>query len=201
MAERGSILQQEQTEPAPKEQRISLLTIFLVFIKIGAFTFGGGYAILPVIQREVVTARKWVDQSVFVDMLVITQSIPGQLALNSAIQIGILLRGTPGGAIAALAVTIPSVVIILLIAAFFFTVYRELVVVQALFYGLRPAVVALIAAAAVNLARGGVIRGWPSTVLAAALLAVALLFQVHPIGILLAGGIAGLILFRKKKEV
>lgn len=175
-----------------------MLTIFLVFLKVGAFTFGGGYAMLPVIQREVVTRRKWVEHPAFFDMLVITQSVPGQLALNSAIQVGVHLRGIPGGLIAALGVTLPSVLIILAIAAFLFSVYRELIYVQAIFYGLRPAVVALIAAAALNMARE-MLRGWSSAGLAAVLLAVALFFQLHPIAVLLAGGLAGLILFRKKE--
>ncbi len=182
----------DQTKPVP------LPGIFLVFLKVGAFTFGGGYAILPVIQREVVVTRKWVDRAFFFDTLIITQSMPGALALNSSIQIGMHLRGLPGGILAALGAITPSVLIILSIVGLFLPVYRDNSYVQAVFYGLRPAVVALIAAAAFHLGQE-LIRGWTSITLAAVLLAAAVLLNIHPIAILLAGGLAGLILFRKRE--
>lgn len=185
-----------QPEGAAKNQQVSLLTIFLVFLKVGAFTFGGGYAMLPVIQREVVYKQKWVDQAVFFDSLIITQSIPGPLALNNAIIIGQRLRGLRGGLIAALGVITPSILIILAIVAFFLPYFQDNSYVQAVFYGLRPAMVALITAAAINLGRE-MLRGWASVLLAVILLAAALLFKIHPIAILLSGGLIGLILFRK----
>lgn len=188
----------EHEHPAGQAGRIALPVIFLAFLKVGAFTFGGGYAILPVIQREVVVNRKWVDRDFFFNTLIITQSMPGALALNSSIQIGMHLRGIPGGLLAALGVITPSVLIILSIVAFFLPVYQHNQYVQAVFYGLRPAVVALIAAAAFNLGRE-MLRGWTSLCLAAALLAAALLLKIHPIAVLVAGGLAGLILFRKKE--
>jgi chromate transporter len=187
---------QEQAAPAGAG-KVSLPAIFLAFLKVGAFTFGGGYAILPVIQREVVVARKWVDQAFFFDTLIITQSMPGALALNSSIQIGMHLRGVAGGLLAALGVITPSVLIILGIVALVLPVYRDNLYVQAVFYGLRPAVVALIAAAAFHLGRE-LVRGWISAALAAALLAAAVLLGLHPIAIMVAGGLAGLIFFRKK---
>ncbi|MEW5783755.1 MAG: chromate transporter [Bacillota bacterium] len=190
-------MQHEQTAPEKSEKRVTLLTIFLVFLKVGAFTFGGGYAILPVIQREAIVKHKWVDRDTFFDILIITQSMPGALALNSAIQIGMRLRGVSGGVIAALGVITPSVLIILLIVALFLPVYRDNVYVQAIFYGLRPAVVALIAAAAFSLGRE-MLRGWISAVMAAVLLAATVLLRIHPIAVLVIGGAAGLILFRKK---
>jgi chromate transporter len=187
-----------QPEGAAQAQQVSLLTIFLVFLKVGAFTFGGGYAMLPVIQREVVTRQKWVDHAVFFDSLIITQSIPGPLALNNSIIIGQRLRGLRGGLTAALGVITPSILIILAIVAFFLPYFQDNVYVQAVFYGLRPAVVALITAAAFNLARE-MLRGWASALLAAALLAAALLFQLHPIAILVGGGFIGLLLFRNRE--
>ncbi len=180
-------------KPAKTE---SLWSILLTFFKVGAFTFGGGYAILPVIQQEVVENKKWVTQKDFADILIITQGMPGQLALNSAIQIGIRLRGNAGGLIGALGVTAPSVIILLIIAAFIYPVVRHNEYVQAVFYGIRPAVVALIAAAAIKMGRE-ILQGWKAVVLCAVLLVVAIVSQVHPILVLLIGGLAGLILSRR----
>lgn len=179
-----------------KEQNSkSLWSILLTFLKVGAFTFGGGYAILPVIQQEVVERKKWVSQREFADILIVTQGLPGQLALNSAIQIGIRLRGIPGGLIGAFGVTAPSVIILLSIAAYFYPLLRDNDYVQAVFYGLRPAVVALIAAAAVKMGRD-IIKGWVGVILCLALLIIAIITQIHPILVLLMGGMAGLIVYR-----
>jgi len=175
----------------------SLWSILLTFLKVGAFTFGGGYAILPVIQQEIVVKRKWVSQTAFSDILIITQGMPGQLALNSAIQIGVRLRGTAGGLIAALGVTAPSVVILLAIAAYFYPLLRDNVYVQAVFYGLRPAVVALIAAAAIRMGRE-ILYGWSGLILCALLLAVSIISGIHPILVLLLGGLAGLVVCRRQ---
>ncbi len=187
-----------QPEETAQVQQVSLLTIFLVFLKVGAFTIGGGYAMLPVIQREVVHRKKWLDQSVFLDSLIVTQSIPGPLALNNAIIIGQRLRGFSGGLIAALGVITPPILVILAVASFLFPYFRHNIYVQAVFYGLRPAVVALITAAALNLARE-LLRGWGSAILTAVLLAASLLFEIHPIAIMLGGGLIGLVIFWKWK--
>lgn len=173
----------------------SLLTILLTFLKVGAFTFGGGYAILPVIEQEIMQKRKWVDHQVFSDILIITQGMPGQLALNSAIQIGIRLRGTMGGLAAALGVTAPSVIILIIVAAWLYPMVRDNIYIQAAFYGIRPAVVALIAFAAVRMGRD-ILRGKRGIILAALLLTAAIITQVHPILILVAGGLIGLFIYR-----
>ena len=179
-----------------KARKESLLTILFAFLKVGAFTFGGGYAILPVIRQEVVFNRKWVSNDVFADILIITQGMPGQLALNSAIQIGMRLRGISGGIIAALGVTLPSVIILLIIAAWLYPYYRDSQYVQAAFYGLRPAVVALIAAAAIKMGKD-ILHGIRGIILCGILLAVAIISQAHPILVLVAGGIAGLFFCRE----
>ncbi len=186
-------------QQAVQQETISLLTIFLVFLKVGAFTFGGGYAMLPIIQREVVTRRGWVEEKLFFDMIIVAQSLPGAIALNSAIQVGLRLRGIAGGSLAALGVIIPSFGIILALAAFFLPFFRDNVYIKAVFYGLRPAVVALIAAAVIKLGRS-ILDHWLSIALAAVLLAAALLLKVHPIAILIAGGVTGLIIFREKAD-
>lgn len=175
----------------------SLWHILLTFLKVGAFTFGGGYAILPVIHQEVVNNKKWVSPEEFSDILIITQGMPGQLALNSAIQIGIRLRGIPGGLMGALGVTAPSVIILLAIAAYFYPLLRHNDYVQAIFYGLRPAVVALIAAAAVKMGRG-ILQGLNGIILCTVLLLIAIITQIHPIIILLVGGLTGMIVCKRR---
>lgn len=185
------------TLAGPSGSKESLLTILLTFLKVGAFTFGGGYAILPVIRQEVVINRRWVAEDAFADILIITQGMPGQLALNSAIQIGVRLRGTIGGLVAALGVTAPSVIILLIIAAWLYPLYRDNQYVHAVFYGLRPAVVALIAAAAFNLGKD-ILHGTRGIILCAVLLITAIISQVHPILVLVAGGVAGLLVCKRE---
>ncbi|HOA35862.1 MAG TPA: chromate transporter [Bacillota bacterium] len=188
-----------QSQQAAQQKKVSLFTIFLVFLKVGAFTFGGGYAMLPIIQREIVTRRKWIEENLFFDMLIVAQSLPGAVALNSAIQVGLRLRGFAGGSLAALGVIIPSFCIIYAIAAFFLPHFQDNAYIKALFYGLRPAVVALIAAAVINLGRS-ILDHRRSIALAAVLLAAALLLKIHPVFVLIAGGLAGLILFQEKAD-
>ncbi len=182
------------TSAGRENKKESLVAILLTFFKVGAFTFGGGYAILPVIQQEVVIRKKWVSQEDFSDILIVTQGMPGQLALNSAIQIGIRLRGQIGGITAALGVTAPSVMILLAIAAYFYPLVRDNIYVEALFYGVRPAVVALIVAAAVKMGRE-ILKGWIAIMLCAALLGLAILSGIHPILVLLVGGLSGIIIY------
>ncbi|HOB87227.1 MAG TPA: chromate transporter [Bacillota bacterium] len=189
---------EERAKPEA-ETRISLLAIFLVFLKIGAFTFGGGYAMLPIIQEELVRRRRWVDQDTFIDNLVIIQSLPGAMALNKSILTGIKLRGPWGGVVAALGVVAAPVLVILLLAGLLLPLFREHAAVQAAFYGLRPAVVALILSATLDLGRE-IVRGWRAVVLVLFLMLLSLFFQPHPILIILAGGLAGLLIYRKGEE-
>lgn len=118
-------------------------TLFCTFFKIGLFTIGGGYAMLPLIRREVVD-RKWITEEDFVDLFSIAQSLPGIFAVNIAIFVGYKLKKVKGGIVCALGTVLPSFLIILIIALFFTSV-QDNVWVERAFKGLRPAVVALIA--------------------------------------------------------
>jgi chromate transporter len=182
-----------------KSNKETIWTILLTFFKVGAFTFGGGYAILPVVQQEVVEKRKWVSQTAFSDILIITQGMPGQLALNSAIQIGIRLRGTAGGIAAAVGVTAPSVIILLIIAAWLYPLIHDNIYFQAAFFGIRPAVVALIAYAGIKMGRD-ILDDRNSIILSIALLVVAIITQLHPILVLVSGGLVGLLLSRRNNN-
>jgi len=132
-------------------QRLS--TIFGSFFKIGLFTFGGGYAMIPLIEREVIDNLRWIERKDFLDLLTLAQSVPGPIALNTSVFVGYRVRGLRGAAAALLGAALPSFVIILAIALFFADI-RENPVVDAAFKGMRPAVVALIIGPVVSLARG-----------------------------------------------
>jgi chromate transporter len=117
--------------------------IFYTFAKIGLFTIGGGYAMLPLIQKEVVDKKKWISSEEFIDLLALSQSVPGILAINISIAIGYKLRKKTGSITAALGAILPSFVIILIIAMFFRT-FQDNVYINKMFKAIRPAVVALI---------------------------------------------------------
>ncbi|HLR21597.1 MAG TPA: chromate transporter [Tissierellaceae bacterium] len=127
-----------------------LWEMFLTFFKIGAFTFGGGFAMIPIIQQEVVEKRHWVEEENFLDTISIAQSSPGPIAVNSSIFVGYQIKGVTGAIIATLGAVLPSFIIILLIAKFFYQ-FIELEIVEKVFLGIRPAVVALIFSTVFNL--------------------------------------------------
>ncbi|MBR1808791.1 MAG: chromate transporter [Paludibacteraceae bacterium] len=126
--------------------------MFASFFKIGAFTLGGGYAMIPLVRDEVVDRRKWIDSEEFLNMLALAQSAPGVMAVNTAIFVGYKMRGWKGVICTTLGSILPSFVIILLIAAVF-TRYKEYPLIEAAFKGIRPAVVALIAAPLIKMAK------------------------------------------------
>lgn len=126
--------------------------LFWSFLKIGAFSFGGGYAMIPLIEREVIECHGWIERSDFLDLMILAQSSPGPIALNTAVFIGYKVRGL-GGALATVAgIVVPSFTIILLIAVLFADI-RHNPWVDAAFKGMRPAVVALIVAPILSLSK------------------------------------------------
>ena len=127
--------------------------LFLTFLKIGAFTFGGGYAMISIIEHEVINSRGWIARPDFLDLLTLAQSAPGPISLNTAVFVGYRLRGLRGALSAILGAVIPSFVIILCVAILF-TDVRHNPWVDAAFRGMRPAVVALIVAPILSLSRG-----------------------------------------------
>lgn len=129
-----------------------LLNLFWTYLKIGTFTIGGGYVMLAYIQREVVDHHHWIDEKEFLNMIALAQAAPGLIAVNSAFFIGHRIAGWKGAAMAIFGAVLPSIVFILLIAIFF-TQYKQLPAIEAVFKGIRPAVVALIAATVVRMVR------------------------------------------------
>ncbi|MBP5184689.1 MAG: chromate transporter [Lachnospiraceae bacterium] len=127
------------------------LELFLAFLKIGAFTFGGGYAMVPLIQAEV-ERMGWLTSEELIDFIAVSESTPGPLAVNMATFVGIRTAGIPGALCATLGVCLPSFVIILLVAKFF-QKFKESLAVKGAMSGLKPAVIGLIAAAFVSVSK------------------------------------------------
>lgn len=136
------------------------LKLFLTFFKIGAFTFGGGWAMLSLIEREIVDRHAWIDRKEYLDLIAVAQSLPGILAVNVSVAVGDKLRGMRGAVTAALGTILPSFIIILCIAIFLTPdLIKENETLSAIFKGIRPAVVALIVAPVISSARSAGI-GW-----------------------------------------
>lgn len=167
------------------------LKLFISFFKIGAFTFGGGWAMIPLIEREVVDKQNWIKRKDFVDALAIAQSLPGVLAVNISILIGNKLRGLKGCLTATLGTILPSFLIILAIAIWFVQTYDNLVV-ERIFKGIRPAVVALIVSPVFSTAKTARIN--IKTVIIPIIVALSIwLGGVSPIWFVLLGAIGGIL--------
>lgn len=165
-----------------------LLTMFLSFFKIGCFTFGGGYAMIPIIQKEVIDRRHWVEKEEFINLLAVAQSAPGPMAVNVSIMVGYKIRQTRGAVMAFLGTVLPSFIILLVIAIFFSRVYED-PTVNSIFKGMRPAVVALILQPVYAFAKG--LKYWEYAVFMA--IAAAIWLQISPvwfIGGAIAAGVA-----------
>ncbi|MGM9798988.1 MAG: chromate transporter [Parabacteroides sp.] len=174
-------------------------TLFLTFMKIGMFTIGGGYAMLPLIQREVVD-RGWMSKEEFVDIFAVAQSLPGIFAVNISIFVGYRLKKKLGGFICALGTILPSFMIILLIALCF-TQVKDNVWVENAFKGLRPAVVALIAVPCLTTARS-IKLSYKQLVIPVGAALLIWLAGVSPAWIILAAIVGGLMYgLNKQKEV
>ena len=120
-----------------------LLEMFLAFFKIGAFTFGGGFAMIPIIQEEVVNKRNWIKDEEFIDTISVAQSSPGPIAVNASIYVGYKIKGLSGAIVATLGTVLPSFITILVVARFF-AYFRDNATFEKVFAGIRPTVVALI---------------------------------------------------------
>lgn len=129
---------------------MTYLQLLWSFLQIGLFSFGGGYASVPLIQSQVVDLYHWMDKTEFVDIITISQMTPGPVAINCATFVGIRVGGIPGALVATLGCVLPSCVIVLILA-WIYKKYRNLPIIQGILGGLRPAIVALIASAGVSI--------------------------------------------------
>lgn len=185
-----------------------LWQLFSTFFKIGAFTFGGGWAMISIIEKEIVDRHHWIDRDEFLDLLAVAQALPGILAVNIAVAVGDRIRGGKGSCIAALGTILPSFLMILAIAIFLTPdIIKTNQTVTAIFKGIRPAVVALIIAPVITSARSAGIT-WRTVAIP---VVVALLIWSkwpivsNPILYIVIGGVGGYVWFtrshRKLEEI
>lgn len=168
-----------------------LFILFWTFFKIGLFTFGGGYAMIPFIHQYAVEKYKWITDDEFLDIIAIAESTPGPIAINSATYIGYKIKGVGGSALATFGVTLPSVIIITLIAAFFMQ-FKDNVYVEYAFQGIRIGVAILVLNAALRM-----YKKLDKTILSFFLIIIGfglILFELLPvIYVILIGGVTGII--------
>lgn len=166
--------------------------LFLTFARIGGFTFGGGYAMLPILQREVVEKRKWVTANELTDYYAIGQCTPGIIAVNTATFVGNRTKGTIGGIVATLGVVFPSLIIITLLAAFLQS-FADLPLVQNAFAGIRAAVFVLILQAVLKLGKGALVDKITLGICVSVFLA-SVVFSLSPIWLVLAAALTGMLI-------
>lgn len=181
-----------------------LLKLLWAFVQVGAFSFGGGYAALPLIEEQVVTINQWLNPQEFTDIITISQMTPGPIAINSASFVGIRMAGLPGTVVATLGCILPSLIVVLLLAHFYFK-YRSLHMVQGIVKGLRPGVVALIGASGFGLMATALWGGrgnfainnldWFAIALFVAAFAVLRKWKPNPIYVMLGCGVIGAIFY------
>ena len=168
-----------------------LFDLFWTFCKIGALTFGGGFAMLPLIQREIVENKKWSTEKEILDYYAVGQCTPGVIAVNTATFIGYKLRGIIGGIVATLGVIFPSIVIILIIATFLQN-FADLAIVQSAFAGIRVAVVALIITTVVKLIKSS-IKDYLGVIIAIIAFVISAFIGLSPVYVVIAAALTGFI--------
>lgn len=169
-----------------------LLEMFGTFFRIGAFTFGGGYGMIPIVQNEIVDKRKWINEDEFLDAMAIAQGSPGPMAVNVSIYVGYKVKGPIGALVAVLGSILPSFLIILIVARYLYQ-YRNNPILDKVFIGIRPAIVALIISAVYTLGKNARL-GVKSIVVAVITVILIGLFNISPIYLILAGGIGSIII-------
>ena len=163
--------------------------IFWSFFKVGTFTIGGGYAMIPLMQRELVDRHRWMSQEEFLDQVALSQAMPGVFAVNMAAMTGTRLRGFGGAAVAIVGNILMPILFILLLAVFF-RAFRGNVYVDRIFLGLRPCVVALIAAPVFTMAKSAKVT-WSNVWIPVVSALLIWLFGVSPILVVLAAALLG----------
>ena len=185
-------------ESRKKTLRNIYADLFVTFMKIGGFTFGGGYAMLPMLQKEVVENRHWATEEELMDYYAIGQCTPGVIAVNTATFIGYRLKGIAGGIVATLGVISPSIVIISIISAFLKN-FEDISYVQYAFNGIRACVCVFILTAVIKLASKSVIDA-VTAVIAGITLVITLLTDISPALVVVAAAAAGFIAARFTKK-
>ena len=171
------------------------LKLFWEFLKIGAFTFGGGYASIPLVEKEIVNKYHWLTMEQFTDILAIAEMTPGPFAINSATFVGYKLAKFWGAVVSTLGVVLPSFLIIWAIASVFLQ-FQDNPFVQAAFRGLKPAILGLIIVAAISISKVSILSGYKSLIVVLGVVVAISIFKIHPILVLTISAIAGIIFFK-----
>jgi len=175
------------------------IKLLLTFSYIGAFTFGGGYAMLPMFQRELVEKNKWVTEEEVTELFSISQCLPGIIASNTAVFVGYKLKGVLGGVVAAFGVVLPSLIVIMLIAAFLSN-FADIGIVQKAFIGLRVCVSVLIINAVLKLRKHAIVD-IPAAVIFIAVFVVSVLHSFPVALLVLSAGICGIVISLIRKRI
>ncbi|MFY9177780.1 MAG: chromate transporter [Caldicoprobacterales bacterium] len=171
-----------------------LIEMFITFFKIGAFTFGGGYAMIPLIEREVIDNKGWIkNEEEIIDVFAVAESIPGAIAINSSTFVGYKIAGRKGAIVAACGVILPSFITITVIAAFF-TRFQDNPIVKAAFMGIRSTVVALILMAAIKVGKKA-IKDKFSVLITIMTVILVLVLDIHAIFAIVIGAMVGLVIY------
>jgi len=171
------------------------LKLFLIYLKIGAFTFGVGFAMIPLIEREIVETNVWMEPEEFRDSLAVCQSVPGAIAVNNAVFIGYRINGVLGAIAAAFGVVIPSFLIIMTIASVF-TQIKNIKMIDPIFNGIRAAVVALILTAGLKLFTKGIFNIF---IIVLTFIGIAY-FELNPIIVIIMSVAFGILKNRKEEQ-
>ncbi len=181
------------------------LQLFWSFFQVGLFSFGGGYAALPLIQQQVIENNHWLSSTEFIDIITISQMTPGPIAINASTFVGAKVAGLPGSIIATIGCVTPSCIIVLLLARLYYK-YRNLSIVQGMIIGLRPAVVALIGSAGLSIFLTALFNkeefpvslsdlNWISVIIFAICFLILRKTKFGPIQVMIASGIAGIAIY------
>lgn len=176
----------------------TLFELFIIFAKIGAVTFGGGYAMLPMFERELVDNKKWVSEKEIMEYFAISQCTPGVIAVNTATFVGYKIKGVIGGIVATLGVIAPSVLIISIISAFLSN-FLDYEAVGYAFNGIRICVCVLIFNAVVKLSKSALVDKW-AWMIFLLVFALSLFFDVSAVILVIISGILGLVINKMKKS-
>lgn len=180
------------------EKKQSLLfSIFWSFFKISPVTFGGGYAMIPLIEKEFVEKRKWIKSEEITDILALSQTIPGSIAVNAATFIGYRLQGALGALAAIIGVSFPTFLIILMLGKVYFT-FQSIPMVKGALLGISASIIALMVYAAIKTSLKAIIDKSTLTVM---ILGIPALFFIHPILAILIGGLIGIIIINLKQKL
>lgn len=176
-----------------------LRDLFLTFLKIGPVSFGGGYAMIPLIEKEVVERRQWLKADEITDILAVSESIPGAIAINTSTFIGYRLAGIRGAIAAMAGVLLPTFLIVVMLSIFFLKV-QDHPKISAAFIAIRATIVALIAYAAIVIGRTALIDKSTIAIMLVALV-ILFIFNVHPIILIVTGALLGIIVIAVKKKL